>query len=69
MLDDNLLGDNSLSDNLLGSDSLGDDNPLHMDSNINMDTKVKSNPSENKTGGNFLEETSRISIENLFQQV
>ncbi len=62
-------GDNSLGDNLLGDDPLGDGSSVHIDSNINMDTEAKSNPDEDMTDDNLLEENSGINIEDLFQQV
>ncbi len=61
--------DNLLDNNLLDDDLLGDNSPAHTDSNIDMDTKVKSNPDEDMTSNNFLEENSGINIEDLFQQV
>ncbi len=62
-------GDDLLGDNLLGDDPLSDDSPTYINSNINMDTEAKSNPDEDMTGDNLLEENSGINIEDLFQQV
>ncbi len=62
-------GDDSLGDDLLGDDPLSDDSPAHIDSDIDMDTEAKSNPDEDMTGDNLLEENSGINIEDLFQQV
>ncbi len=56
--------DDSLADNLLG-----DNSPAHIDSNINIDTKAKSNPDENMTDNNLLEKNSGINNEDSFQQV
>ncbi len=61
--------DDSLGDDSLGDDPLGDNNFAHIDSDIDMDTETKSNPNENMTDNNLLEENSGINIENLFQQV
>ena len=58
--------DNLLGDNLLGNNPLNDNNPAYIDSNINMDIKVKSNPNENITNNNFLEKNFKINIEDLF---
>ena len=65
----NLLSNNLLSNNLLSDNLLGDNNPAHIDSNINMDTKAKSNLNKDMIGNNLLEENSGINVENLFQQV
>ncbi len=62
--DDNLLGDDSL-----GDDPLGDNSPVHIDSDIDMDTEAKSNFDEDITDDNLLEEKSGINIEDLFQQI
>ncbi len=62
-------GDDLLGDDLLDDDPLSDDSPAHINSNIDMDTKAKSNPDEDMTGDNLLEENSGINIEELFQQV
>ncbi len=64
---DDLLGNNSLGDDLLGDDPLGDESPAHIDSNIDMDTETKSNPDQDMTGDNLLEENFGINIEDLFQ--
>ncbi len=61
--------DDSLSDNSLGDDPLTDDSPTHIDSDIDIDTEVKSNPNDDMTGDNLLEENSGINIKDLFQQV
>ena len=47
---------------------LRNNSPAYIDSNINMDTKAKSNPDEDMTDKNLLKENSRINIEDLFQQ-
>ncbi len=60
-------GDDSLGDNLLGDNPLNDDSPAHIDSDIDMDTEANSNPDEDITGDNLLEENSGINIEDLFQ--
>ncbi len=61
------VGDDLFGDNLLGDNPLGNDSPAHINSNIDMDTEAKSNPDEDMTGVNLLEENSGINIENLFQ--
>lgn len=70
---DNLIGedadDDSLGDNWLGDDLLGNNNPVYIDSNINIDIKTKSNLDEDMTDSNLLEELFGINIKNLFQQV
>ncbi len=53
-------------DNLLGDDPLGDNSPTRSDSNINMDTKTRSNFYEDMTSNNLLEKNSGINIEDLF---
>ncbi len=62
-------GDDFLGDDLLGDDPLSDNSLAHIDTNIDMDTEAKSNPDEDMTGNNLLEENSGINIEDLFQQV
>ena len=69
LLGDNLLGNNSLGNNLLGGDLLGNNNPAHIDSNINIDIEAESNPGEDMTGNNLLEENFRNNVEDLFQQI
>ncbi len=59
--------DDSLGNNLFDDGLLDDNNPAHIDSNIDMDTKAKSNFDEDLIGDNLLEENSGINIENLFQ--
>ncbi len=58
-----------MGDDSLGDDPFGDDSPAHINSNIDMDTEAKSNPDEDMTSNNLLEENFRINIEDLFQQV
>lgn len=58
-----------LVENLLGDDLLDDDSPTYINSNIDMDTEVKSNSDEDMTSKNLLEKNSRINIEDLFQQI
>ena len=60
----NLLSDDLLSDNLLS-----DNNSAYINSNIHIDTKVKSNPDKNIIGGKFLEKNFRINIKDLFQYI
>ena len=62
----NLLGNDLLSNDLLGNDLLGDNSFAYIDSNIDMDTKAKSNSDEDMTGNNLLKENSGINIEDLF---
>ncbi len=59
-------GNNLLGDNLLDDDLLGNNSPTHIDSNIDMDTKVKSNPDKDMIGDNLLKENFGINIEDLF---
>lgn len=59
---DNLLGDNLLGDNLLSDNSL-----VYIDSNIDKNTKVKSNFDKDMTGDNLLKKNFGINIEDLFQ--
>lgn len=47
-------GDDSLGDNLFGNDLLDNNNPTHINSDINMDTKTKLNPNKDTTGNNLL---------------
>ncbi len=61
------VGDDLLGNNLLGDNPLVDDSPAYINSDINIDTKAKSNPNEDMTSHNILEENSRINIEDLFQ--
>ncbi len=60
-------GDDSLGDDSLGDNPLSDNSPAYIDSDIDMDTKVKSNPDEDMTSDNLFEENSGINIEDLFQ--
>lgn len=64
-----LLGDDLLGDNLLGDDLLGDNSPIHINSNIDIDTKAKLNLDKDITDENLLKKNSGINIEDLFQQV
>ena len=59
----------SAGDNLLSDDLLDDNNPVHINSNINIDIKAKSNFDKNMTSGNLLKDNSKINIEDLFQWV
>ncbi len=60
---------NSLGDDLLNDDLLSDDSPTYIDSDIDMDTKAKSNLDEDMTGNKVLKKNSGINIKDLFQQV
>ncbi len=66
LLGDNLLGENLLGGNLLDNNLLGDNSSTYINSDINIDSKAKSNLDENVTNDNFQEENSVINIENLF---
>lgn len=44
----------------------GDNNPIHVNSNINIDNKAKFNPDKKITGNNSHEKNSKINIEDLF---
>lgn len=59
-------GDNLLTDNLLGDVLLSDNNLVHIDSNIDIDTKAKSNHDEDMIGNKLLEENPGINIKNMF---
>ncbi len=54
--------DNLLGDNLLGDDPLDDNSPAHINSDIDMDTEANSNPNEDMTSDNLLEENSGINV-------
>lgn len=58
---------NDLIKEVTNNNILGNDNPAHIDSNINMDTKVKSKPNKKMTGSNVYKKNSEINIEDLFQ--
>lgn len=54
-------------DNLLGDDLLDDNCLENINSNINMNTKVKSNSDKDIIGNIFLEKNSEINIKDFFQ--
>lgn len=49
LLSDDLLDNNLLSNNLLGDNLLDDNNPTYIDSNNDIDTKIKSNLDKDMT--------------------
>lgn len=61
------VGNNLLGNDLLGDDLLSNNSLAHINSNINMDTKTKSNLDKDIISGNLLEKNSEINIEDLFQ--
>lgn len=46
---------------------LNNDNPIHIDNDINIDTKKKSNLDQVTTGDNLHKKNSKMNIKDLFQ--
>ena len=68
---DNLIeksvNNNLLSDDLLSDDLLNGNIFIYIHSNINIDTKAKSNLGKDMINNNLLEKNFGINIENLFE--
>lgn len=67
LLSDDLLDNNLLNNNLLSDNLLGDNNSTYIDSNNDMDIKIKSNLDKHMTSGKLLKKNSGINVEDLFQ--
>lgn len=60
---------NNLIDESAGGNLLGNNNLAYINSDIHINTKVKSNLDENMTGDNLHKKYSEMNIKNLFQQI